>query len=815
MNPFTPSAKHNFELQYPLQDLPQSQQLVKGLGCLPEKAQKNSTSIIVRVAAPKSRSFQNFSSSMKFLQKRGQQLCKICEGIDFKEYFRRAIDCHVYEDGFVGANKNALRLGFFEEIVQRSSSCSFCYLVAMSICRRRSSWLFSPQQKIAADRKRGFVMECWMYSYIYAEHDPTEPGPETSYRIGIATRKNDEGPSKSEDLAGDIQLLADDASQVGKPRLFHGRAIDAARMDGEMVRKWLGCCEVEHGELCAIPKENPDTRPENLLVVDVENLCICHLPPDSSYICLSYCWPKKKPFTLTYAERDQLFQPRSLNQKLWELPYAIRDAIDCVSELGEKYLWVDSLCITQDDEYEKRFQISQMHKIFTFAFLTLVSASSIEESNQDPYSGLPRYRKYTGSVEQELEKIGTLQLAVPFETLSFTLEDTKWSTRKWTFEEQFLSRRLLFFTRTQVYFQCRSSIFCEDAIGEGSRPCARIYPKSNLWNLGSPFASQISNSNFGSFHLRRQEHTSVESAISEYFNFVPQYTQRDLTYSSDILNAFKGIEGVMKQTMRTHFWYGLPEKFLDAALLWTLVGPHKKREVTIKGFHESHFPSWTWAGWDSEVELGSYFLFSRLGREVHWYLENQKGEVTRMATIDSPEELQSAHDGLGYSAPQGKLPYHLLAAEKSKTEVDQNPDDWKYPKYLACLTTLAEFNLTGRITSLGQHDTVWPNGFNLAISDKRNRWVGCIIMDRNWVKDCLPMTRCEFVLLSRSEIIFDSLYPEMKYFDEETFVKKPWCILNVMLIERKCDIAQRLGVGLIHDIAWSEAGPRSLFIRLK
>lgn len=752
---------------------------------------------------------------MKPLPKRGQQLCKICEGIDFNDYFRRAVNCHTYQDGFVGANKNAVRLGLFEEIVQKSSFCSFCYLVAMAICRRRSSWVFNPQQKIAADRKRGVVMECWMYSYIYADHEPAEPGSERVNRIGIATRKNDEGPSESDDLAGDIQLVADDASQVGKSRLFHGRAVDAARMDGEMLRKWLDCCKTEHGDLCAIPRDNPDTKPENLLVVDVENLCICHLPPGSDYICLSYCWPMKKPFTLTRAVKNQLFQPRSLNQRLRELPHAIRDAIDCVSELGQKYLWVDSLCITQDNEREKRYQISQMHRIFTFAFLTLVAASSTEEFNKNPHSGLPRYRKHTGRVEQELKKVGNLELAIPFETLSFALEDTKWSTRKWTYEEQFLSRRLLFFTQTQVYFQCPSSVFCEDAIGEGNRPSARIYPKSNLWNLGSPFASQIGSSNFGTFHLRRQEHTSVTDAISEYFNFVQPYTQRDLTYSSDILNAFKGIESVMKHSMRTHFWYGLPEMFLDSALLWTLVGPHKKRDVAIEGFHESHFPTWTWAGWESEVELGYYFLFSSLRREVHWYFENQKGQMTRLATINSTEELQSAHHGTKHAAPQGQRPHHLLAAEIPRTEVDPNSEDWKYPKYLACSTTLAEFNLTGRIASLGEHDNVWPCGINLAISDNMNRWVGCIMMDRKWVKDRLPMTRCEFIVLSRSDIIFDLPDAEMKYFDEEMFVKKSWCMLNIMWIERECDIAQRLGVGLIHDAAWSEAGPRSVFMRLK
>ena len=298
--------------------------------------------------------------------------------------------------------------------------------------------------------------------------------------------------------------------------------------------------------------------------------------------------------------------------------------------------------------------------------MTLVSASSIKEYNENPYSGLPCYRERTGGVKQELKKIRNIHFAVPFETLSFALELPKWSTRECIFEEKFLSRRLLFFTQTQVYFQCSASVFYEDAVGRGNPLCARIYPASDIWNLGSPFASQISNNDFGTLRLRRQEYSDLEDAISDYFNSVQPYTKRDMTYNSDILNAFKCIEGVMKQTMKTRFWYGLPERFWDSALLWTLVGSHKRREACIKGFNETHFPSWTWAGCESEAELGSYFFTSGLRREVHWYIENRQGEMVRMATEGTSTELEYAESEGKYAGPQGQLPDYLLAAEKSR-----------------------------------------------------------------------------------------------------------------------------------------------------
>ncbi|KAL2051854.1 hypothetical protein ABVK25_007769 [Lepraria finkii] len=462
-----------------------------------------------------------------------------------------------------------------------------------------------------------------------------------------------------------------------------------------------------------------------------------------------------------------------------ELPYTIRDAIQCVSDLGETYLWVDSLCIIQDDEDKKRHQISQMDRIYAFAFLTLVSASSFTEYNKNPRSGLPRYRKDTGGVQQVVDKVGNLHLAVPFDTLNFCLESSRWLTRTWTYEEQILSRRLIYFTETQMYFQCSCSVFCEDGVGEGNPVYARIYQASNLWNLDSPYASKASNSNFGSLHLKRTEYADSEEAIQDYSNHIEAYTMRSMSDKSDILNAFKGIEAVMKRSMNTQF-------------------------------------CWTWAGWDSPVELGSYFFITGLRREINWYLVNRKGEMIKMATENTFAELEfTEYDGRNVG-PQFQLSDHVLAAEKPRLEVNTDDEDWRYPEYLACWTTLAVFNLTGGVAPLGDHGMTWENGVHLAISNSNEKWVGSIMMDQEWVTDHLPRPRFEFILLSRSKDIFDLLpSPQPKYYDEETFIKRPWCMLNVMLIEREDDVARRLGVGFIHDVAWLEANPISMFIKLE
>ena len=76
---------------------------------------------------------------IRMKRKHSQQLCEICKDIDFKQYFQREIGAHVYKDGLVEASKDALILGLFKDIVEKSFFCSFCHLMASAICRRRTS----------------------------------------------------------------------------------------------------------------------------------------------------------------------------------------------------------------------------------------------------------------------------------------------------------------------------------------------------------------------------------------------------------------------------------------------------------------------------------------------------------------------------------------------------------------------------------------------------------------------------------------------------------------------------------------------------
>lgn len=70
------------------------------------------------------------------------------------------------------------------------------------------------------------------------------------------------------------------------------------------------------------------------------------LPEPGRYVTLSYRWGSSpKQFITTRQDITELEVKNSLQRRFPDFPSTIQDAIDCVRELGEGFLWVDALCI--------------------------------------------------------------------------------------------------------------------------------------------------------------------------------------------------------------------------------------------------------------------------------------------------------------------------------------------------------------------------------------------------------------------------------------------------------------------------------------
>lgn len=185
------------------------------------------------------------------------------------------------------------------------------------------------------------------------------------------------------------------------------------------------------------------------------------------YIALSYVWgaAEYQRTRLIQSNMEELAIEAALLRV--EPPQTIRDAIDLTRLLDFDFLWVDALCIMQDDPEDQKVQISNMHDIYKTAFLTIVAASG-EHCN----IGLPGLKPGTRQYQQRevvISKASDKDYGLSLMTLvqqspqhlgpSYMVGQgdlglSVWNRRAWTMQEKILSRRTITFSDEQVSWDC-------------------------------------------------------------------------------------------------------------------------------------------------------------------------------------------------------------------------------------------------------------------------------------------------------------------------------------------------------------------------
>jgi hypothetical protein len=113
-------------------------------------------------------------------------------------------------------------------------------------------------------------------------------------------------------------------------------------------------------------------------------MCIVGVTPGTKppYLALSYTWGRVSQPELTKATREQWSIEGSLTNT--PIPRTVLDAIHLAKAVGYRYLWVDALCIVQDDSSIRSHQIAQMYDIYQSADLTIVAAGGADCSQSIP-----------------------------------------------------------------------------------------------------------------------------------------------------------------------------------------------------------------------------------------------------------------------------------------------------------------------------------------------------------------------------------------------------------------------------------------------
>lgn len=187
--------------------------------------------------------------------------------------------------------------------------------------------------------------------------------------IFIDTVRQDLPPSST------IQIGVNDTVEL-QPKPFRCSYPQADRdyIDPILFRSWREQCDKHHGtEGCLKMIIGRNISP--CWLIDVEKMFLVsgsgHI---EDYVALSYAWGQITMLTTTSKNLGLLQEKATLKRLSGDIPRTIRHAMDVVAMLGERYLWVDSLCIVQDDKDSLHCQLGNMAPIYENTALTIIAA---------------------------------------------------------------------------------------------------------------------------------------------------------------------------------------------------------------------------------------------------------------------------------------------------------------------------------------------------------------------------------------------------------------------------------------------------------
>ena len=327
-----------------------------------------------------------------------------------------------------------------------------------------------------------------------------------------------------------------------------------------------------------------------------------------SYIALSYVWGgsdcvKAKVLpgrTHTFNDYGHVEVVCAVNFD--QLPRTIRDAALLVEQLDQRYLWVDGLCIEQDNPSHKASVISYMDSIYRMAYLTIVAGNG-----RGAEAGLIRLADGRCLVEQPigLEQGGKSFYVLPaLPGLEAVMERAEWNGRGWTFQERELSTACVYFTDEEVFFSTQGVIereaYCltpmfPDIEEDGKR----------VKRTGKSVTTQDV--------LSRTKNGGRKERLAKYKQAVEDYSRRTLSDARDRLDAFSGVlVSLMQQDQLNSDTVALSGLFyimasredqspchpFGASLLWDSDEPVRIIDrIEHNAMKTRALPSWSWVGW--------------------------------------------------------------------------------------------------------------------------------------------------------------------------------------------------------------------------
>jgi len=256
------------------------------------------------------------------------------------------------------------------------------------------------------------------------------------------------------------------------------------------------------------------------------------------------------------------------------LSHTFRDAIEIARRFGVTHVWIDSLCIIQNDRGDWEKESAKMSDVYKGSTLNIAAtaASCLDDGymkDRDTlYAQAGRITASSGIIFRYVDH------SIYYNNLQSAKSAPLWY-RGWVVQERFLAPRTLHLAETQLFWECHSKTKCET------------------------FPVEVPET----FKAMKTDTAPPEPIQRDWPDILEQYTGCRLTFSSDRLVAIAGVAEDF--AMRTSMTYraGLWLEHILTDTCWIVYGFPRSRSMPREG---TTFPSWSWAAHDGVVRIPSH-----------------------------------------------------------------------------------------------------------------------------------------------------------------------------------------------------------------
>jgi len=367
-----------------------------------------------------------------------------------------------------------------------------------------------------------------------------------------------------------------------------------------------------------------------------------------SYATLSYCWGPDPSFHVrtTHATMSEHLDSIGVDS----LPQTYKDAIKITRHLGIRYLWIDSLCICQDDVDDWARESAAMQQVYAGAYLSIAADNAA--GSEQGFLKRPG-RKYVPVTLNGNSSAYAFQIPPAKASHArawMTFDNEPLTTRGWATQERLLPYRALHFGNDQMFFECNCHLLSEDGIEVKGR-----------WNSLYPNQEKK-----GFKDIARKSRVSMTH--QQWYLILEDFFHRDVTVKTDRLPAISGLAALFQKRLTeemgsAEYVAGLWSNALVEGLEWSSLRSKAEKEIfpdqkPLPGEEGYIAPTWspasfvgvsahgmTMPGWVDIAQITGYHTTPKtmrnpLGELVDGWV-SIRGPMIKLHLSDLPDEDQA------------------------------------------------------------------------------------------------------------------------------------------------------------------------------